>query len=73
MLKFFKTQNVEVLSDFKSDELKKKICKPTKLFSFMKDLDKAVFMEKAEDSLLELIKLIKIKNSVKVKNATSKI
>ena len=25
MLKFFKTQNVEVLSDFKSDELKKKI------------------------------------------------
>ena len=25
MLKFFKTQNVEILSDFKSDELKKKI------------------------------------------------
>ena len=39
----------------------------------MKDLDKAVFMEKAEDSLLELIKFIKIKNSAKVKNVTSKI
>jgi len=39
----------------------------------MKDFTKVVFIEKAEPSLLELIKLIKIKNSAKVKNATNKI